>query len=176
MANVFFRKEINMDIILVRHGIAVNRSEVENDEKRWLTKEGKLKTVRAAQGLGALGVRPDLICSSPLTRAMQTAEIISQVLSSFIPLSTTSALAPRGTPEQIIRWLSHRTEKCIMLVSHMPNVAEAASVFCTDSHDLNILFKKAAACRCSFAGKPARAEARLDWLLQPKQLRQLASR
>ncbi len=162
-----------MNVIFFRHGIAEDMHESGDDFKRRLTETGKLKTGETARGLKFLSVKPDLICTSPLIRTRQTAEIIRDTLSPTSHVTQTDVLAPQGTPQQIINWLSNRKKSCVLMVGHMPNLAEAVSFFCTGSPDTDILFKKAAACQCSFSGKPTPGKARLDWLMQPKQLRRL---
>ncbi len=62
-------------LYLIRHGIAVAREEYTVDAQRPLTLQGRLKTQRVAQCLNALQIHFDLILTSPLARARQTAEI-----------------------------------------------------------------------------------------------------
>ena len=60
-------------LYLIRHAIAVphgTRGVAEDD--RYLTEEGIEKMKKGAAGLRALGVKPDLILTSPLARARQT--------------------------------------------------------------------------------------------------------
>ena len=56
-------------IYLVRHGIAADAGPGMSDADRALTEEGVRKTNGVAVGLQHLGVKPDLILSSPLRRA-----------------------------------------------------------------------------------------------------------
>ena len=68
-----------MELYLVRHAIAEDRADAGDDE-RALTEAGRAKMIRATQGLRKLKVRPDLILTSPLRRARETAEILAQGL------------------------------------------------------------------------------------------------
>ena len=86
-----------MKIYLVRHAIAVAHGTAGiPEDDRELTAEGIEKMKKAAAGLRLLGILPDLILSSPLPRAHQTAEILLAALGAEIPLRTVPALSPSG--------------------------------------------------------------------------------
>ncbi len=72
-----------MKLYLTRHGIAIDHigGEIKNDWQRPLTEEGRKETKAVASALKKIGIRADLIVSSPLIRAKQTAEIITDILS-----------------------------------------------------------------------------------------------
>ena len=63
-------------IYLVRHGVAEDDSDSGRDFDRHLTPEGQEKMARAAVGLRTLGVEVDVLVSSPLVRAIETADEI----------------------------------------------------------------------------------------------------
>ncbi|MFM6183502.1 MAG: phosphohistidine phosphatase SixA, partial [Dolichospermum sp.] len=65
-----------MELYLIRHGIAEEHQPKLKDEERQLTLEGREKTEKIAQRLVKLGFNFDLILTSPLVRAYQTAEIL----------------------------------------------------------------------------------------------------
>ncbi len=69
-----------MDLVLFRHADALNVGEagIKTDEERPLSDKGKVRAKASARGLKALGLKPDLILSSPLVRARQTAEIVAR--------------------------------------------------------------------------------------------------
>ena len=92
-----------MNIHLLRHGIAAPLAEENDfrDEKRRLTPEGELKLRRAAQGLKLLQVSFDLIVSSPLIRAKETAEIVAEVLKYKPAIDIWDELEPEGTAESV---------------------------------------------------------------------------
>jgi phosphohistidine phosphatase len=68
---------IPMDLLILRHGRAEDRSEGVPDESRSLTKKGIRDIRRVARWMTASGVVPDRIVSSPLLRAKETAEIVA---------------------------------------------------------------------------------------------------
>ncbi len=63
--------------VFMRHGKAVSLSQAGDDEERWLTEEGK-KNVEEMSKL--IPIKPRFIYTSPLRRAVETAEIISKSL------------------------------------------------------------------------------------------------
>ena len=69
-------------IYLVRHGIAVDPAEMGSldDEARPLTGKGRKRFRRLARAFRDLGEPLDFIFTSPLVRAVQTAEILCGAL------------------------------------------------------------------------------------------------
>ena len=65
-----------MHLYLIRHGIAAEPEEYDTDSERPLTKEGERKTRKIAQRLYELEIQFDLILTSPLLRAQQTAAVL----------------------------------------------------------------------------------------------------
>ncbi len=126
-----------MYLYLIRHGIAVDLDALDsdsssNDEFRPLTKQGRKKMAQVADRLDEFGLKFDLIMTSPLVRARQTADIaIAAQMSTQLEIS--SDLAPSGNlPAWIDRWNSRATDKPIdslALVGHEPNLSAWAELF-----------------------------------------------
>lgn len=134
-----------MQVYLVRHGIAAQRGTYSNDEKRPLTNQGRQKTVKVAKRLLSVGVKFDLILSSPLVRASQTAEILQQVgLSATIDIF--SPLKPEGDIEQWLTWLqswqSHNANGTLALVGHQPDLGNWAEMLIWGTIKQQIVVKK----------------------------------
>lgn len=134
-----------MQVYLVRHGIAAQRGTYSNDEKRPLTNKGRHKTIKVAERLLSVGVKFDLILSSPLVRASQTAEILQQVgLSTTI--DTFPPLKPEGDIEQWLTWLqswqSHNANGTLALVGHQPNLGNWAEILIWGAVKQQIVLKK----------------------------------
>jgi phosphohistidine phosphatase len=93
------------ELLLLRHGIAEERAEGLGDAQRCLTPEGRQRTMAQLQGLVELGLSCDLVLSSPLVRARQTAELAVQA--GLAPeLELAAALAPLADPLPLLeRWL-----------------------------------------------------------------------
>ena len=114
-----------MKLYFVRHGLAGQSGDYLNDGERPLTEEGKAKTAKVAQRLGQLGVKFDLILTSPLVRAVQTAEILQKAgLSSKI--EQFNPLSPNGNIQDWVQWWQksdyQREENAIALVGHEPDL------------------------------------------------------
>ena len=134
-----------MEIYIVRHGIAEEVSVDGSDEARELTDEGKKKMKEAAAGFAQMERKVERICSSPLVRARQTAEILASELD--LKVEELKELSPGYSPgevcDKLIRSKKHGNT---MLVGHEPNCSELASYLLLGSNGINIEFKKGAIC------------------------------
>jgi phosphohistidine phosphatase len=157
-----------MEIYLLRHGIAEDGRPGQRDADRALTDEGfkKLKTIlkRARDG----GVAPTLVLTSPLKRAVQTAEVAGEVLGYKGNLLRTKALEPDSAPADVwdeIRM--HREEPSLLLAGHEPLFSSlAAHLLGTPS--LLVDFKKGALIRIDVDSVGAQPRGVLRWFLTPK--------
>lgn len=166
-----------MLLYIVRHGIAVDVGEnnVSCDEDRMLSSEGIRRTQLAARGLVSIGIRPERIISSPLCRALETAEIIEKELKRDLSIEILEDLSTDGSVQNTAEWLAQQPPQAMMIVGHMPHLNRLASLLLVNDSTLNLLFKKAAACCISFPGNVEPGRGGLEWLIQPKQLRHLGA-
>ena len=67
-----------MILYIMRHAEAVEVSETLQDEWRYLTEKGRATAQKVSSAITATGPKPRLTITSPLTRAVQTAEIAAQ--------------------------------------------------------------------------------------------------
>lgn len=166
-----------MIVYLVRHAIAEERGKSKlPDDERPLTAEGIAKMKVAARGLRALDVTLDLVLTSPLRRARETAAIVAKTLGG-VPVEELSALAPGRSPVMVLRKLrrvSHHD--AVALVGHRPEISELAAYLLTGSTaaGASLPFKKGAIARFEIDFAATRSRAVLEWLLQPRELRRLA--
>ena len=93
------------ELLLLRHGIAEDREAPHDDAQRSLTPVGRDRAARVIQRLVAMEFGCDLVLSSPLVRARQTAELA--VAWGLAPeLELAAALAPLADPLPLLeRWL-----------------------------------------------------------------------
>ena len=86
-----------MNLYLMRHGIAVAAGDpsITQDSQRPLTNKGIKRIRRAARGLRRLGIDFDIILTSPILRARQTADIVAATLGLGVAPEEISGLAPR---------------------------------------------------------------------------------
>ena len=164
-----------MRIYLMRHGNALDVGEqgVRRDSERPLSDKGVETCREVAQGLVTLGVNPDLVVSSPLVRARQTAEVVAETLGGR-PLSLSPLLAPSGSLPDLLDWLHKGLWDSVLLVGHMPDLAVLASLLLCSHPNAGIDFKKSAVCCIAFLGRPAPGSGDLQWFLPPKPLIMIA--
>jgi len=111
-----------MKLCFLRHGEADWPNWTKPDNERPLTERGRKEMKRVAKFLERLKLVPDVILTSPLPRASQTAEIVGQRLG--IELQIEPALAHAFNIERLGRLLAKRDAECIMIVGHEPEFSE----------------------------------------------------
>ena len=120
------------ELLLLRHGIAEDRDQAADDGQRNLTAEGRERAARVIQRLVALELGCDLVLSSPLVRARQTAELA--VAWGLAPeLELAAALAPLADPLPLLeRWLGPLSPRPgwrrLALVGHEPDLSTLAAL------------------------------------------------
>jgi phosphohistidine phosphatase len=143
-----------MDIYIVRHGVAAELdSEIAEEGYRYLTIHGRNHCKIVAQRLKDLKVKFDCIISSPLVRAVQTAEVFAAVLKYDGEIKTAIELIGGISYNrflQLIRRNSHHC--CIGLFAHAPDV----NIFSLNlsreegSKVLQLNFKNSSVCKICF--------------------------
>ena len=120
------------ELLLLRHGIAEERSPDLDDAQRSLTAEGRERSLRLLQRLVELDLGCDLVLSSPLVRARQTAELA--VAAGLAPeLELAASLAPLADPLPLLeRWLGPLSPRSgwrrLVLVGHEPDLSTLAAL------------------------------------------------
>jgi phosphohistidine phosphatase len=159
------------ELYLIRHGLAEERGNAwPDDGKRPLTEEGMTSMRKEARGLARLGVVLDVVLSSPLVRARQTAEIVAGGLEPRPPIVNVESLTPDGSYAAVVADLEKHTRKRrIGLVGHEPAIGELAARLIGSRHSFE--FKKGAVCRIDVEAIPPSGPGNLRWLLIPKVLK-----
>jgi phosphohistidine phosphatase len=160
-------------LYLLRHAIAETRGPKWPDDRlRPLTPEGVTRMRRAVKGFEKLAEPIVLILTSPLTRAVQTAEILSKGMATHPEIATMPALAPGGTPSALALAVSRYTRpRALALVGHEPDLGELAAWLIGAREPLP--FKKGGMCRIDTTDWPATRQSHLIWAATPKMLRRL---
>jgi phosphohistidine phosphatase len=163
-----------LELYLVRHGVAAERGEeYPDDSKRPLTSRGITRLKKEAKALETLDVGFDVIISSPLVRARQTADVLAETLKSKPPVIQSDSLAPAGTPTAVMQDLAKHARKArIALVGHEPNMGELAARLPGARTPLD--FKKGAVCRIDFEVLPPKGLGQLRWFVTPRMLRAIS--
>ena len=153
-----------MQIYLLRHGIAENTAP---DSERALTSEGRDKLRRVLARARSADAAPSLILSSPLRRAVETAEVAAEVLTHHGKVVKTRALLPDASTydawEEIRK---HAGESAILLASHEPLMSSLAA-FLLASPALVVDFKKAGLMRVDCERIGPEPKGVLKWMLTP---------
>jgi phosphohistidine phosphatase len=161
------------ELYFVRHGLAAERGDAwPDDTKRPLTEEGMSRMRKAVRGLARLGVSVEVVLSSPLVRARQTAEIVAGGLDPRPSLVNVDSLAPDGSYAAVVADLEKHARKTrIALVGHEPMMGELAARLIGSRHPIE--FKKGGVCRIDVEDLPPAGPGDLRWMLPPKILRAL---
>ncbi|MEM7773592.1 MAG: phosphohistidine phosphatase SixA [Cyanobacteria bacterium P01_E01_bin.6] len=158
-------------VYFIRHGIAAERGTYANDDDRPLTEAGIRKTQRIAQHLHELDVTVDLILSSPLVRARQTAEILKSAnLAESITIS--ADVAPGGDMKRWLQWLNDWEQsgrRTLAMVGHQPDLGNWAETLVWGEPIGRIIVKKAGMIGVELpaTGSPIGASD-LFWLTPPR--------
>ena len=117
-----------MNLYIMRHGPAEDRSASGRDEDRELTPNGRQRTRAVAQAFLDAGERPLRLLSSPLVRAHQTADVLAHVAeargaASAMRVELRSEMAPGGAALALIHELQRGGSDGAMLVGHEPDLS-----------------------------------------------------
>ena len=154
-----------MNLYVLRHGLARERNgrEYANDDERPLTAKGMRRMRRQVKGMNAIGLSMDVIVTSPLVRAAQTAEIVHRGLRKPSRLVTSDALRPSGHPATLLEELAaeYSSEDDVMVVGHEPYLNGLIAVVVTGQHVPVIRVKKGSLCKL---GVPRPGYGRCGWI------------
>src|SRR5262245_28648716 len=121
-------------LYLVRHAVAEEVAKSGLDADRELTPGGKKKMARAAKGLVALGVEVDVLASSPLIRAVQTADELAERFPKARREQWPELAG--GVNEMTLAARIDQTEgAALMLVGHEPDLGRVIAYFLTGRRD-----------------------------------------
>jgi phosphohistidine phosphatase len=162
-----------MEIYILRHGIAVERGTrgYKKDSDRPLTKEGEEKMLEIAKTLLEMDLKFDLILSSPLVRAQQTAAIVADELGEEVTYS--DFLSPGADARELIAELNDEKPQQVLLVGHEPDLSQLISLLISGGGNAAIELKKGGLCKLTSEKLTFGQCATLNWLLTPKQLRSM---
>ena len=152
-----------MKLYLVRHAAAIARGAQVVDEHRYLIPRGRESFRLTAKKMARKGNMPDAIITSPLVRAVQTAEILAEALAFKGKLVVSQELAPGFDPAKLNRILaSFKGTRKLALVGHEPDLGEVAGTLLKLTRPLP--FKKGMVV-CLKIPPTKRTRASLKWIL-----------
>jgi phosphohistidine phosphatase len=157
-----------MHLYLLRHGVAEEAPPGGLDADRALTIDGRQKLRYVLKAVAEARVKPSLIFSSQLKRALQTAAIAKEVLGYDGEIIKTKALAPAASTEQVWDEVRvHKGEASILLVGHNP-LFDHLAAFLLGAANLKVDFKKGAIMRIDLETFGAQPRGILCWYLTAK--------
>jgi phosphohistidine phosphatase len=159
-----------MRLFLVRHGLAEDEGPDGSDEARRLTAVGQKRIRAAALGLGVLGVNPDAILTSPVTRARETADILGEVLGQAP--QALAALQTGSSPHGVVRALAaFEAQRRLLVVGHEPWLSEVVALLLTGTpRGLDLRFKQGTCVALDVSTLAANRVALLRWMATARQL------
>ena len=152
-----------MNIYLIRHADAEKSSPSKKDYERKLTPEGISSIKAAVEGWKNLISSFDYIVSSPLKRAIQTAEIVAKAFHYKEEIATDKRIAG-GNTEDLIEIANSLDGKEIAFVGHEPDFSKHVSALISSSGSY-VNFKKGMIAKISFENKARLAKGTLEFLI-----------
>lgn len=156
-----------MILYFLRHASAgESMSDPKKDKKRPLDETGVKQSHSVGRALAALQVQPELIISSPLTRAMQTASLVANELGFENKIQVETALTPQASYSDFVDMLRRvSSAESVMVVGHNPNLSDfLGKTIGGRSSPADIDLKKGGVARVEMR----RSGGRLTWYLTPK--------
>ncbi len=158
-----------MDLFLIRHAKAVEGTLYNDDDQRPLTADGRQAAHAVGAALARQGIALETIITSPLVRAVETAELVAMAVSYTGGLEVSSLLSPGGRAHQIIdELIALRREQRVALVGHEPSMGKLLSALLGKP---GLSLSKGTAVRLDWDGK----HGKLVWIVKPKKLDPVAS-
>ena len=166
-----------MEIYILRHGKAEERSQnISSDSKRRLTEVGKRDLQHIAKSISNLDIKFDIIISSPLVRAKQTADIVlKHVKNKKKTITIWNELKPEIAVNETIKKLTTmKPISSVLLVGHEPHLTTLiGSLVSSDSNDIDISLKKGGFVHIRCSHEKSTISGSLLSILTPKQLKKI---
>jgi phosphohistidine phosphatase len=167
-----------MNLFILRHGLAVERDEFDyaSDADRPLTPKGRKQLRAIAAALRKLEPHFDVILSSPLVRARETAEIIAAELKSRNRLSLADELKPGTDAKRLLHKIARQKPAAenVLLVGHEPDLSELISLLVAGHAGAGFALKKGGLAKLEIEEPCYGKCATLAWLLTPAQMKLMA--
>ena len=159
-------------LYFLRHGIAVLKGTPGyTDDERPLTEEGIDKMQKSTKGIKRLVENFDIILTSPLRRAHDTAIIAAKCMECENKVEVVKILEPGCKPKEFVGLISKYSDKeHILVVGHEPDFSTIISELIGAQRTV-VSIKKGALCRVDLDSIPPKEPGKVAWLLQPKILR-----
>jgi len=155
-----------MNIYLIRHGQAEQTSEQKPHEERELTHQGIAILKASAEMWKNYLTDIDIILSSPLKRAMQTAEIIKEAFDVKTNIMQEISLLNGGQTEDLLNLAGSLGLNDIALIGHQPDIGIHISLM-IGANEINSRIPPATIAKISFNSNPGIGKGKLEFLIPP---------
>ena len=155
-----------MNLYLIRHSIAENISIDKKDFDRELTEEGKFVIKKTSEAWKNYIGNVDVVFTSPLKRAIQTAEIISANLQEIPNLIKDNNLGTGSRTADLIDILNSLEYKNVVVVGHQPDLSQHINNFC-GTGSFNLAFPPASLAKIEFDNSIKYGRGRLIYFIPP---------
>jgi phosphohistidine phosphatase len=165
-----------VDVILIRHAEAGDRDAAQypNDDLRPITAEGRRKQSAFARVMKQMGIRFSFLVTSPLERAVQTAEVVDEVFGHKDAPTLSDALGNACTPPSVLKVLAKfPPDATVAMVGHEPALSRVAAAFIAPGGEAHIELKKSGVIGIGFPGLPELGRGTLLYHLKPGHLKKL---
>lgn len=153
-----------MILYFLRHGKAAPAKDG-NDAARELTSEGEQQLRSAAQVWRRVNLRPDVVLSSPLPRAVRTAELVCEAVGVQLPPLIEPTLSPGAGWDEMARALARHTDaRRVLFVGHEPDLSTAVAELSGAS---SVRLRTGGVACLEFYGVPEPGSGEIAWLLDP---------
>jgi phosphohistidine phosphatase len=151
-------------LYFLRHGKAAPASEGQPDDERQLTDDGIAVLHAAAPVWRRLNLRPDVVLSSPLPRAVRTAELFCEAVGAAAPVAD-DRLRPGADWADLARAIADHPEAArVAFVGHEPDLSRAVALLTGAS---SVRLRTGGLACVEFYGVPEPGGGEIAWLLDP---------
>jgi phosphohistidine phosphatase len=159
-----------VELYLIRHAdaLALGERGITDDVERPLSEQGQNQMEVVARGLRGKGIVLDLIVSSPLVRARQTADLLVRGWSPApLEVQISETLAPEAKPRKTARYLRDLKVARVGLVGHSPQLPRLAA-WLIGGKRAHLDLAKAGVASITCDDEPAKGTGNLEWMVGPE--------
>jgi phosphohistidine phosphatase len=160
-----------MNLYVLRHASAgTSRANPKLDIKRPLDRDGKQQCMLLGRYMNALNLQFDVVASSPLKRALQTASLVGTEIGYEAKVTVTDALSPEATFTAFKRFLDEMKDReNVLVVGHNPNLEQFMGQLVGSTRPGSFRLRKAGMARFDLTKRPGT----MYWMVEPRMLRSI---
>ena len=154
-----------MILYFLRHAAAEDRAPNGEDRDRRLSPEGETQLRAAAAVWRRLNLRPDVVLTSPLPRAVRTAELLVEGLElPHAPIADERLAPGAGWPDFARALAGRAADRRVLFVGHEPDLSTIIELLTGAS---SVRMRKAGLACIEYYGVPESGGGEIAWLLDP---------